>query len=378
MLYNLYETRWVVSNKAIVIGGGIIGLLTAYMLAKEGVAVTLIEKNEAVGQEASWAAGGIISPLFPWRYVPAVTALSHYSQDHYQLLVNEVKSLSDFDPEFYVTGLYWLDIEDEQQALDWSDTYNRPLSKVDIAEVERAVSVLGDGYSSAIYMEGVANIRTPRFIRSLKLALAKLPTITLIKNCNFTGIIKQADRVIGVHTSIGDFYGDDVIICTGAWSGDLLKPLGIDIQVEPVKGQMILFKCAEDFLPTIILTKDRYAIPRMDGHILVGNTIEFVNYDKTPTTEILQTLQRSAIDLLPELAKANVIQHWAGLRPGSPDGVPYIGEVPNHKGLWLNCGHFRNGIVLAPASCQLLINLLQGRTPIVDPTPYLPANRLKA
>jgi glycine oxidase len=101
-----------------------------------------------------------------------------------------------------------------------------------------------------------------------------------------------------------------------------------------------------------------------------------VGFDKTPTEEALASLKASAVGLLPALADAEVVGHWAGLRPGSPHGIPFIGPVPGHDGLWLNCGHFRNGLVLAPASCQLLADLLLGHAPIIDPAPYAPEGRL--
>ena len=144
----------------------------------------------------------------------------------------------------------------------------------------------------------------------------------------------------------------------------------------PVKGQMILYKCAADFLPRMVLAKGRYAIPRRDGHILIGSTLEHSGFDKTPTDEALESLRASAAELLPELADMQPVAHWAGLRPGSPEGIPYIGPVPGFDGLWLNTGHYRNGLVLAPASCRLLADLMSGREPIIDPVPYAPAGRL--
>jgi glycine oxidase len=156
----------------------------------------------------------------------------------------------------------------------------------------------------------------------------------------------------------------------------LLQTLGIGLPVEPVKGQMILFKCEADFLPSMVLAKGRYAIPRRDGHILVGSTLEYAGFDKTPTVDALESLKLSAIDLLPALAGATPVKHWAGLRPGSPEGIPFIGPLERHPGLWLNCGHYRNGLVLAPASCQLLTDLLVGRAPVLDAGGYAPDVRL--
>lgn len=365
------------SKQVVIVGGGVIGLLTAFNLAPKVDRVVVCDQGE-VGRESSWAGGGIVSPLYPWRYSPAVTALAHWSQDFYPQLGVRLFATTGIDPEVHTTGLYWLDLDDEAQALAWAEREQRPLSAVDISAAYDAVPVLGPGFKRAIYMAGVANVRNPRLVKSLKAALQALPNVTLREHCAVTGFRQDQGRVTGVQTAQGVLEADDVVLSAGAWSGDLLKTLGLALPVEPVKGQMILFKCAEDFLPSMVLAKGRYAIPRRDGHILVGSTLEHAGYDKTPTGEALESLKASAVELLPALADATVVAHWAGLRPGSPEGIPYIGRVPGHDGLWLNCGHYRNGLVLAPASCQLFTDLLSGREPIIDPAPYAPGPRLVA
>jgi glycine oxidase len=359
----------------IIIGGGAIGLLTALNLAPHVGSITLLDRSEA-GRESSWAGGGIVSPLYPWRYSAAVTALAHWSQDFYPQLADELFARTGLDPEVHVSGLYWLDLDDEQQALAWASDQQRPLSPVDMKTVYQRVPVLGAGYERAVYMADVANVRNPRLVKSLKAALRGLPNVEIREHCAVEGFIRDCGRITGVHTEYGDLQADQVVLTAGAWSGDLLKTLGIDLPVEPVKGQMILFKCADDFLPSMVLAKGRYAIPRRDGHILVGSTLEHEGFDKTPTVPALESLKASAIELLPALRDAEVVGHWAGLRPGSPDGIPFIGPVAGQEGLWLNCGHYRNGLVLAPASCQLFADLLLGRKPIIDPVPYAPTLRL--
>ncbi|MGE8410199.1 MAG: glycine oxidase ThiO [Pseudomonas sp.] len=364
------------TRQVVIVGGGVIGLLTALNLAADVEHVVVCDKGE-LGGESSWAGGGIVSPLYPWRYSPAVTALAHWSQDFYPQLGEQLLGSTGVDPQVHVTGLYWLDLEDESEALAWAEREGRPLSKVAVAGAYAAVPVLGPGFSSAVYMAGVANVRNPRLLKSLKAALQALPNVTLKEHCEITGFVHEGERIAGVRTTNGTLEADTVVLTAGAWSGDLLRPLGLSLPVEPVKGQMILFKCAEDFLPSMVLAKGRYAIPRRDGHILVGSTLEHAGYDKTPTPEALESLRASAVELLPALADATPVGHWAGLRPGSPEGVPYIGPVPGHQGLWLNCGHYRNGLVLAPASCQLFSDLLLGREPIIDATPYAPQGRLE-
>lgn len=361
--------------RVLVVGGGVIGLLSAYQLADAGQEVQVLDQGE-VGREASWAGGGIVSPLYPWRYSPAVTALAHWSQDFYPQLGKRLLAETGIDPEVHVTGLYWLDLDDEAEALAWAKREGRPLSAVDIQSVYDAVPPLGPGFSHAVYMSGVANVRNPRLLKSLRAALVRMPNVTLMENTAVNGFIREGKRIVGVDTGAGKLHADRVVVAAGAWSGELLSTLGLELPVKPMKGEMILFKCAEDFLPRMVLAKGRYAIPRRDGHILVGSTLEDAGFDKTPTEEALESLRASAIELLPALADAEVVKHWAGLRPGSPEGIPYIGPVPGFEGLWLNCGHFRNGLVLAPASCQLFADLMLGREPIIDPAPYAPAGRI--
>jgi glycine oxidase len=363
-------------QRVVIVGGGVIGLLTAFNLAAEVGQVTLLDQS-AVGQESSWAGGGIVSPLYHWRYNPAVTALAHWSQDFYPQLAERLFAATGVDPEVHTTGLYWLDLEDEAQALVWAKREGRPLSTVEISAVEGAVPVLGGGYSRAIYMAEVANVRNPRLVKSLKAALQAMPNVTIHEQCEVLGFIREGENVCGVNTAQGDIRGDEVVLAAGAWSGELLSSLGLELPVVPVKGQMILYKCAPDFLSCMVLAKGRYAIPRRDGHVLIGSTLEHEGFDKTPTRTALESLQASAIELIPALAGVQPVGHWAGLRPGSPEGIPYIGRVAGVGGLWLNCGHYRNGLVLAPASCQLFADLLLGREPIIDPAPYAPQGRIQ-
>ncbi len=359
------------AERILVVGGGVIGLLSAWMLARAGAQVTLLERR-LLGGESSWAGGGIVSPLYPWRYSQAVTALALCSQHFYVGLCRQLFDLTGIDPELHETGLFWLDLEDEEAALQWAEREHQPLRQVSLCSVREAVPGLAPGYRRAVHWPGLANVRNPRLLK----ALQKVVGVTLREHSAVEGLLLEGGRVCGVRTAEGELRADRVVLAAGAWSGQLLAKLGLDLPVEPVKGQMILYKCAEDFLPAMVLAKGRYAIPRRDGHILVGSTLEHVGFDKTPTEVALASLRASAEELLPGLAEAEVVGHWAGLRPGSPEGIPFIGEVPQYPGLWLNCGHYRNGLVLAPASCELLKNLMLGEAPIVDPAPYDPAGRL--
>ncbi|XFE83999.1 FAD-dependent oxidoreductase [Aquipseudomonas alcaligenes] len=365
-------------RRVLIVGGGIMGLLAARLLAQQGLKVELMDSG-GLGAEASWAGGGIVSPLYPWRYAAPVGELARWSQGYYPQLGTDLSSSTGIDPEVQKTGLYWLDLEDEARALAWARTEERPLVCLPRSEVLERLPMLGADFARALYLSDLANVRNPRLLRALQRLLLQYDNVSLLPGFRVESLLVGRGRVSGVRTASGEEHAADAVVLTaGAWSGQLLATLGLDLPVEPVKGQMILYKCAEGFLPAMVLAKGRYAIPRKDGHILVGSTLEHVGFDKTPTAEALASLKASAEALLPALAEAEVVGHWAGLRPGSPDGVPFIGEVPQYPGLWLNCGHYRNGLVLAPASCELLKNLMLGETPIVDPIPYSPAGRLGA
>ena len=359
----------------LIVGGGVIGLLSALTLAEQGRSVMLVEAGE-LGRESSWAGGGIVSPLYPWRYNVAVGALSNWSQGYYPELASKLALMTGIDPEVTATGLYWLDLEDEVEALNWAARGGQRISRVDMSEVHARASGLGSSFSSAVHAPDVTNVRNPRLVAALRVALQKAG-VQVHEGVSVIQVLRTTDGAVkGVRSTGGEFLARQVVIAAGAWSANLLEPLGFRLPVEPVKGQMILYKQEPGYLDSIVLASRRYAIPRRDGHILVGSTLEHVGFDKTPTSDALASLRKTAEELLPALADAPVVGHWAGLRPGSPEGIPFIGEVPGVEGLWLNCGHYRNGLVMAPASCRLLVDLMLGRAPIVDPAPYSPAGRL--
>lgn len=361
----------------LVVGGGINGLLTALGLARAGQRVRLLER-QALGRESSWAGGGIVSPLYPWRYPAAIAALASWGQHYYPLLAKQLLELTGVDAEVFSSGLYWLDLPDEEELNNWAAQQALVLERLTGERIRYRLPALAHGYRRAVYCPMLANVRNPRLLKALELAAQKQPGLVVQENTAVNRLLVGGSCIRGVETNVGPLLADQIVLTAGAWSGELLATLGLHLPVEPVKGQMILYKCEPDYLPAMVLAEGRYAIPRRDGHVLVGSTLEHVGFDKTPTGEALASLKVSAEKMLPGLAQREIVGHWAGLRPGSPDGIPFIGEVPELPGLWLNCGHYRNGLVLAPASCELLKNLMLGETPIVDPAPYSPAGRLGA
>ncbi|MEW8505213.1 MAG: glycine oxidase ThiO [Candidatus Thiodiazotropha sp.] len=351
----------------LIVGGGIIGMLTAAELHDAGMAVTLIDKGQT-GRESSWAGGGIISPLYPWRYDDSITRLAAWSQARYPSLAETLIAAGGTDPEYTHNGLLILEPGDTPAALAWAEGFGQSLQLLERPAIEACEMKLRCDVENAVLLPDVAQIRNPRLTRSLAHAIRD--KIGILEQTEAIELLLEQDQIRGVRTNGGILRSERVIICAGAWSGTLLSGLVPPPAIEPVLGQMIIFRHHPGEISRIVLHNDRYLIPRRDGRVLVGSTLEFRGFDKHTTEEAKQELKAFALDHFPCLQEAEIEHHWSGLRPGSPSGIPYIGPVPEIGGLYLNAGHFRNGVVLGPASARLMADLILKQQPILDPRPY--------
>lgn len=354
----------------LIVGGGLIGMMSAWQLARAGLKVSLLERGDT-GRESSWAGGGILSPLYPWRYNDAVSQLAKWSQQAYPQLLAELQQSSGVDPQLRHSGLLVVDVDDRAQAEAWASRFEQNVEWLQADEVTKHFPALAvRPAEAAAWLPDVGQVRNPRLVKALRGTLEAMG-IDIHTGCEVTDFVVAADRVSGVMTSAGvQFSAGAVVVAGGAWSGQLLAKTGVSIEVEPVRGQMLLYRAEPELLQEILLYQSRYVIPRRDGRILVGSTIERTGFDKSTTAAAREDLRVAALEILPALADYEIEHHWAGLRPSSPQGIPYIGEHPSIKGLYMNCGHFRNGVVLAPASVQLLVDIVLGQTPLFDPSLY--------
>jgi glycine oxidase len=352
----------------IVIGGGLLGMLTAYFLRKDGLSVTLLEQGR-VCRESSWAGGGILSPLVPWDYADAVSELARWSQRHYPSLAAELQEISSIDPEWQQSGLLMAETPLESRIARWKARFPCRIEQVgpgQVAELEPGLAPLA---GQALLLPEVAQIRNPRLCQALAASLLTLGVD--IHECVRAGSFQMAGNVVsGVMTDQGEFLSDRVVVAAGAWSAKLLGDLLPTLPVCPVRGQMIQFAASPGLLRHIVLANGRYLIPRRDGLVLAGSTLEYTGFDKKTTREARDSLAGFARQLLPGLCGCEIVNHWAGLRPGKSGGIPIVGEHPEIKGLYLNTGHFRNGVILAPASAQLLLDIMLGRTSFTGPDAY--------
>lgn len=352
----------------IIIGGGVLGLLTARELNLAGARVCILER-QALASESSWAGGGILSPLYPWRAPAALLPLVRWSQSAYPVLAADLKQRTGIDPEWIQSGLLVCDCEDSERALGWCAEQaadGRVLTTAEFAAQEPDLAVAPH---QPLLLPGVAQIRNPRLLRALRADLAQRG-VGMLEHHEVVDFDIQGGRIESVLTGQGAFKAEHYVVASGAWSALIGRLGGDDLPIEPVKGQMLVFDALPDLLRHIVLSGEHYLIPRRDGKILAGSTVEYCGFDKSTTPAALEELTDFAHAALPPLKEFPIEKHWAGLRPGSPEGIPFIATHPRIGNLHFNCGHFRNGFVMAPASARLMADLILGRRPIVPAEPY--------
>ncbi len=326
----------------VIIGGGIIGILSAYELAQSGIKVTLIDKGR-LGQESSWAAGGILCPLLPWNYDNSVSYLTDTANDYYQHLSTQLYSQTKIDIEYWQCGLTIVEPNHLDLAQTWC-TNNKVNYKLEI--------ISGKAH---LFLPFVSQLRTPRIIEALTKNLKMLGVI-IHEETNVSECLISNNHITGVKTSKGVIQAEQLLICAGAWVSNKLFPdASIELPaITPVLGQIIAFDGQEIMLDTILYKDDHYLVPRKDGLILAGSTLEYVGFNNKTTEIAKQTLFEKSVSLLPELKNSKITHHWSGLRPGSIDNRPIIGPHSNIDGLFLNCGHFRYGVSMAPQSAKII------------------------
>jgi glycine oxidase len=346
----------------LIIGAGVVGLGSALALIQQGAKVTVIERGFC-GRESSWAGGGILSPLCPWDYSEEVTQLAGRGAALFPAWASALHQATGIDPEYHISGMLILPPFDAQTAKLWCASHNVPVEQ--IQSTDHSLPILND----ALSLPQVAQVRNPRLMQALRNRVEMLGGL-IIEQCEVRELVVMDESVNKVVTSTKDFSADNFVVTAGAWSKQVLGQYALEIDIKPMRGQMLLFKFPEPPLRQIILQDDLYLIPRQDGHLLAGSTLEDVGFDKSITQIAHDSLRSRAEKVLPQLSNFQAIQHWAGLRPGSLHNIPTIGRHPQLKNLYLNSGHFRYGVTMATASVEILVNEIMKAPQPLDVSPY--------
>jgi len=331
-------------QKVIVVGGGIVGCMTALNLAERGCQVMVVERNQIAAQtsgESSWAGAGILFPLLPWMYKDAVNQLAMAGAALYPILCKRLLSETGIDPEYTLSGMLIQPPFDAALGLDWC------------AKNQIQTRQIGED----LLLPQVAQVRNPRLMQALKQLLIQT-NVTLLEHTQLEPL-QQTTHIGGWKTTTGAVLEADAFVVTsGAWSFELLKDTAANLNIKPMRGQILLYQVPQDSLKHIVYQNGFYLVPRRDGHLLAGSTLEDVGFDPRTTEDVKQELKTKAETIMPSLKHAPILKHWSGLRPGTPDNLPTIAAHPTIQNLYLNTGHFRYGLTMAPASAQRVAALI--------------------
>jgi glycine oxidase len=357
LLYNPNLKTWDV----IIVGGGIIGLSLSIALRKRGVTVLIVERGEP-GREASHAAAGMLAD-FPLEMPSALQLLATASARMYPEFVHELQDESGMNVDLRDQGTIFFVTPDhlrEHPGLTEECPLPSPLDQLEPA--------LGHKNLPAIYLK--ERSVDPRALTAAALKAARHRGVDISSGTAVTQVLLVNGRAAGVVTSKTTYSAPVVVNCGGAWAGQLPPH---PFPARPVKGQMLsLAGASRDLLMHVIRAPEIYLVPRSDGRILAGATVEEAGYDKRTDPETIQRMHHAAIQLVPALAEARMLEAWAGLRPGSPDNLPILGATQT-PGYFVATGHFRDGILLTPVTAHVMAQMVTGDKPEYDISAFSPA-----
>ncbi len=347
---------------AIIIGGGVIGLSLAWRLKTDRPRVLVIDRQEPA-HEATYAAGGMIASCDP-HIPPELDPLVAASAQLYPEFVQELMAESTESPDLRDAGT--IAYFDPDEIPECSDA--RRLAADEISQLDP----LPARPDPAWFLP--ERSVDPRGLGRALIQASKHRGVDLVTGSPVVEILTANGRALGVRTTHTEYAAGVVVNCAGAWAAQI-KPLSIPTR--PVKGQMLCLvphagaPHQGPCLQHVVRTPDVYIIPRSDGRILLGATVEDAGFDKRVDPDTIQKLHRAGIDAAPAIANMRIHDAWAGLRPASPDNLPILGET-SLPGYFAATGHYRDGIMLAPITARLMTELITGCQPAFDLRPFSP------
>jgi glycine oxidase len=354
---------------AVIVGGGVIGLSIAYELARSGITATVLDVAE-LGRAASWAGAGIIAPEADRPSADPLSALRNLSVTLHSDWAQSLFDETGIDTGYRRSGGVDVAVTPDEEA-GLRDIVGRwheegiAFERLEPGDFARVEPALNPGLCSAYFLPGRAQLRNPWHLRAL-IAACERRGVALEPHRPATGFATADGRIVAVHTASGPISCGLVVLAAGPWSEALLSHLGLQVSTPPVKGQIVLLRTERAVLSRIVEHGTNYLVPRDDGRILVGSTEEDTGFDTRSTAAAVRDLLDEALRLCPTLVNADVERSWAGLRPGNPDGRPFLGNVPNYTNLYVATGHKRAGLQLSPGTAIVLADQILGRPPRLD------------
>ena len=363
----------------LIVGGGLIGCGAAYELAKAGLTVTLVERGTP-GCEASSAGAGMLAPQAESSAASPWLGLGLASKALYPDLAAELHDQTGVDVEYQTGGNLFCFLDEEDAAVGratcaWQVESGLKAELLGEDDVRRLEPDLSPEVRGALFLPEDHWVNNVRLMTALAQAAA-LQGVEFVR-AEVSALLRKGDRVLGVSAQGSEIAAGSVLLAAGAWSGQLAATAGLTLPVVPVRGQMLCLEGIPRRLHHLFHVKEHYLVPRANGEILVGSSMEWVGFVKQVTAEQIHAFLQAAIGLVPRLGELPIKATWAGFRPWAPDERPVIGPWPGLEGLFIATGHGRNGILLAPITARLMRELIVDGKASFDLTPFLPDRFLK-
>jgi glycine oxidase len=349
------------SGDIAIVGAGLIGLAVAYELAARGATVRVFERNEP-GRAASWAGAGMLAPYTERVEDEELLRLCAESLAMYREFVERIESASGVAVHLHLDGIVNAAFDDERMSELRAHAEHLRARNVACTVLERSDALiaepsLGRHVRGALVVENEGCVDNRRLGRALTAACESVGVL-IVRGARSVAVETDARRVLGVRSDLGFAPASHVIVAAGAWSASLPGlPLSCVPPVEPVKGQMLALATPRGFLKRTTWVPGAYLVPRDDGRLLIGATVERAGFDERVTGEGIRSLLDFALDAAPSLGTFALTETWAGLRPGTPDDRPVLGPTPL-EGLIHASGHYRNGILLTPVTARLIADFV--------------------
>ena len=351
--------------EALIIGGGVIGLSIARSLHKTGVRhITVVDRSNC-GTESSWAAGGMLGPQAEADEFGKFYKFCSDSRDLYPAFAAELLDETGIDIELDQTGTLYLALDDDDAlALDHRLTIQRSaglnVEYLSPADTRKAEPFISPDVRGSLYFKDDWQVDNRKLLSAL-LRYAELNGITVTENCTVENLIVENGEVVGVSTANGVIGANETVLAGGAWSSMIAAPeVDPGFIMTPIRGQMICYRTAKQLFGHVIYSRRGYLVPRHDGRILAGSTSEKVGFTKGTTDEGIAMLRAMAEEIAPSLSGLERFDRWSGLRPMANDAFPVIERVKKFAGLTAATGHYRNGILLAPITADIVAKIISG------------------
>lgn len=336
--------------------------MLAWRLAQAGVRVVIIERGR-LGAEASSAAGGMLAPLAEADQQDAFLDLGVSSRRLYRDLATELNAITGIEIEYRTEGTLFLALngEDEMeldQRFAWQRATGLRIEGLDASSVRAVEPHLSSRARWALKFPDDHQVNNRQLLVALEKA-CQAAGVAVLEETEAVSLVVDRSRISGVVSSRGEIRAGAVVLAAGCWSGLISPDTAIAAaSIEPVRGQMIAFRSPDPPVKSVIYSNRGYLIPRLGGFLIAGSTSERAGYEKAVTAGGLASILANAFEIMPSLKDSTIIETWSGLRPATADGLPVIGPDPEVEGLFYATGHFRNGILLAPITAEVMRDLI--------------------